>query len=791
MIGGDFMAMKIQCNVDRHRYKGKPDNPGAVRNRLKEKENGGIEEIEPRELVSIFENGMTIYPGALIGTDGKSWQSQQIIIADIDNDKALTDENGRKIKDPKTGKTIKTPVDHPLTHKEALKICKENGLEPFLMYHTFSNSEKLEKYRVVFVLSQALTDKEKVVDFTARLTALFNNASPECADTTMADAARLIYGGRSECVFYQSTSITDPGSFERLPEVKQQPKENKRAEICLPEEKAQRRQRSLDELHDMRQADINGFDLAAYVEQTTGASRVVKGNTVYFNPCPICGHNDDFTVKDNLFKCFGKDGDIGGNIILYLKLTEGLSDGEALERFNEIKGYSRIEWDRAVKADRGAGERIDKGYKEHTGTSSGSENTPQPPKVIKLKSMTEYTEKEFEWLIKGYIPKRGITIIGADGGTGKGMLWASLIADLSAGHATIFERDDIQSNTAPKMCIYLSSEDNIEFVIKERLRHNNANMSNILSLDTSEEGFELLKIQSPEFEQIIATYKPDVCVLDPLQAFISPDVKMAERNQMRGELHALEKLSGQYGVSFILVMHTNKGNGNFGRKRLADSADLWDIARSVFIMGESLEADSYGNKLRYISHEKVVKGRTGKTILASIQDPGVMKYIKRCNKKDFDFVKEKEATSHSKGLGSGEAPETDRAKDVIFTALYDMGVSKTDFDREGITKEKSRKVIDFLPDNTLILASSDLDKAISENGITQATGKKAKSELIDGGYIKSFQVYRETPGGKGKSVWYTALLDEPESKFTDADSLEDIPFEDPEECEQLELDLPG
>lgn len=36
----------------------------------------------------------------------------------------------------------------------------------------------------------------------------------------------------------------------------------------------------------------------------------------------------------------------------------------------------------------------------------------------------------------------------------------------------------------------------------------------------------------------------------------------------------------------------------WGRKRIADSSDIWDIARSVLIAGEA------GNNLRYLSQEK-------------------------------------------------------------------------------------------------------------------------------------------------------------------------------------------
>ncbi|MFR5991320.1 MAG: hypothetical protein ACLUGP_13515 [Faecalibacterium prausnitzii] len=46
-------------------------------------------------------------------------------------------------------------------------------------------------------------------------------------------------------------------------------------------------------------------------------------------------------------------------------------------------------------------------------------------------------------------------------------------------------------------------------------------------------------------------------------------------------------------------MHTNKRANVSGRARLADSSDIWDIARSVLMMGR----DKNSEKL-YLSHEK-------------------------------------------------------------------------------------------------------------------------------------------------------------------------------------------
>ncbi len=48
-------------------------------------------------------------------------------------------------------------------------------------------------------------------------------------------------------------------------------------------------------------------------------------------------------------------------------------------------------------------------------------------------------------------------------------------------------------------------------------------------------------------------------------------------------------------------MHTNKRPGVSGRGRLADSPDLWDIARSVLMMGRC--KNSTEGQI-YLSHEK-------------------------------------------------------------------------------------------------------------------------------------------------------------------------------------------
>lgn len=117
----------------------------------------------------------------------------------------------------------------------------------------------------------------------------------------------------------------------------------------------------------------------------------------------------------------------------------------------------------------------------------------------------------------------------------------------------------------------------------------------MLSLYLSDERFSEIKFNAPLLEELIREHRPALVVFDPLQSFIPPDIQMGQRNAMRDCLSALIGLGEKYGTTFLIIVHTNKQIGLWGRKRIADSADIWDIARSVLIAGEAEEG------LRYIS----------------------------------------------------------------------------------------------------------------------------------------------------------------------------------------------
>jgi len=170
-------AKLISFNLDQVQYKDKPtsDEVKRIRTRLCSPES--IVAVKDTVLIQAIENGQTFTPAVMTGTKSETWQSQQIIIADIDND-----------------------GDNYLFPNQAKEICKEYGVDP-IMYYSFSNSKDRPKYRIMVILSEPIKDAHEARDITERFTDIFNARCNNCADTKISDNARLIFGSRSGSVF--------------------------------------------------------------------------------------------------------------------------------------------------------------------------------------------------------------------------------------------------------------------------------------------------------------------------------------------------------------------------------------------------------------------------------------------------------------------------------------------------------------------------------------------------------------------------------------------------------------
>ena len=331
--------MYIRLNLDTVGFTSKPTGAaiGGVRNRLGRPD--AMQTIDPVDLITAIQQGRSFTPAAMTGGSGDTWQSQQVIVADIDNDTGTKDAEGHKIR-----------LAEPLTPDEARAALAEHGITPYAMYWTFSNRPDWPKYRVVLVLDEAITDPEAAKELTARLAHALNAAREHCTDTSMADTARLLFGGRPDCVFYWSGQTTPAAQLWSLPAAAAPEAAPAAERPPMERPKVERRKAgTLAELQDRLDDDIKSFDLARFMEYD-GGRLVKRGRNTFINPCPICGHRDCMQVTGSVWHCHSSNhsGINSGTIIDYLMAHDGLTTGDALDNFKySIMGYDRDEWKQA------------------------------------------------------------------------------------------------------------------------------------------------------------------------------------------------------------------------------------------------------------------------------------------------------------------------------------------------------------------------------------------------------------------------------------------------------------
>lgn len=307
------------------------------------------------------------------------------------------------------------------------------------------------------------------------------------------------------------------------------------------------------------------------------------------------------------------------------------------------------------------------------------------------------------WLVPQLLPLGEVSLLGADGGTGKGIWQAQLIAYVTAGRTSgFFPQPPEQTGSV----LLFSGEDDPGKVLKARLTAAGADMSRVMVV-TSDAYFARtgspLCIPDTSFAKYVGKAAPALVIIDPLQSFLPAGVEMASRNQMRSALLPLKALCAKHGCAALISMHTNKRANVSGRARLADSSDIWDIARSVLMMGR----DKNSEKL-YLSHEKSSYSAPARTALLHIEQAqvegvktAVAVFDSRTDKKDADFVEERRVrTAQTKedtaqtilDILSESKTASMGSEELCAEVLKQMNCSKRTFDNARAELKQAGKI---------------------------------------------------------------------------------------------------
>jgi RecA-family ATPase len=360
----------------------------------------------------------------------------------------------------------------------------------------------------------------------------------------------------------------------------------------------------------------------------------------------------------------------------------------------------------------------------------------EPDPLLSLfKSLEDFPEEDAKWLVQGWIPEGQISIIAADGGIGKTTLWCHVIAALSNGTACIL--DPQGTNREPVKVMFLTTEDSVRKKLRKKLRLAGANMKNIITPDFVGDRSGLLhklKFGTPDMEKVLRAFRPALCIFDPVQGFTPPKVNMGSRNEMRDCMAPLISIGEEINTTALIVSHTNKRKGAYGRDRIADSADLWDIARSVMMAGYTEDQG-----IRYLSNEKNNYSQLQETILFTIDSDGQIQKEGVSWKRDREYIQGAEIAR--------AAPVREDCKAFILQTLEAAGGA---------------------------MPTAELEEKVKTAGYTFASMKRAKKELKAEGAIKHFQTGSAKSGDK---TWHMQLVN-PEG-FVEVQEDEPTPFDGP------------
>lgn len=323
----------------------------------------------------------------------------------------------------------------------------------------------------------------------------------------------------------------------------------------------------------------------------------------------------------------------------------------------------------------------------------------QVKKAPKIEKASNVIIKEPEWLVPGYIPRYGITTIAGEGGVGKTSIWCSLVASITTGKNSFLLGEQVPFNSEPENVLVLSAEDSWSYVLRARLEANGADLDRISYISPEDDRFVDLNFDGELLQSIVATNRPEVIVFDPLQAFVPANLRMGDRNAMRKCFSPLIGYGEKYGLTSIIIAHANKQSGVWGRKRIADSSDIWDSSRSVLMTGITKDGD-----IRYISHEKSNWGKLEKSVLYTL-DECVPVFKAYTSKKDKEFIQE---NSRERNI----RPVVEEAKDFII---------------ETLTEHKQMEV-------------PELDELAAANSISKNALKDAKAALKKEGVTRVWSI---------------------------------------------------
>ncbi|NJN04887.1 MAG: AAA family ATPase [Leptolyngbyaceae cyanobacterium RM1_1_2] len=205
---------------------------------------------------------------------------------------------------------------------------------------------------------------------------------------------------------------------------------------------------------------------------------------------------------------------------------------------------------------------------------------------LSLKEFKDQHGNAIEWLVPGWIPKATTLLLHADGGVGKTLFVYQLLAALLAG-------DQWNGYQLKKGSCLLVQCDEPGIVTAERMEIRGIRDTADLQILTNWQAESL-----PRLAKWIEAKRPDLLIIDSLTTVNKASTFSENDTEYARPLLHLRDIANDYGVTVIIIHHSNAGGSARGTRAIHNSvSEVWNMKR-----GETLTE-------RILSVEKTRLGR--------------------------------------------------------------------------------------------------------------------------------------------------------------------------------------
>jgi hypothetical protein len=207
---------------------------------------------------------------------------------------------------------------------------------------------------------------------------------------------------------------------------------------------------------------------------------------------------------------------------------------------------------------------------------------------MRIRPANQLPHRAVSWLWPGWLALGKLALLDGDPGLGKSLLTLDLCARLSTGRPF----PDGSPAPAPANCVVLNGEDGAADTIGPRLEALGADLGRVFVLDHDDDLSAPLQLpaQTAALEEVVAQTQARLVVLDPLMAFLGPDVNTANDQSVRRALYPLKQLAGKHACAIDMVRHLNKTGDGYALYRGGGSIAFSGACRLTALVAADPEA---------------------------------------------------------------------------------------------------------------------------------------------------------------------------------------------------------